>query len=387
VWRCPELLNRPPRAACVTVALIAACLIAPAAAEQAPPRTNRNIGAVGIISGGPGGTYIQMATDLSFVHDDLVKYTLRVVPMVGRGSVQNIDDLLFLKGVDFAIVQEDVLAHFALTEDGQRKAKQIRYVTRLHNEEVHVLARAGIARISDLAGRKVSVGAAGSGHALTASVLLRQYRISVEELSLDPATSLAKLRAGEIDAMIFVAGKPVALFQNLNRTDQVHFLPVDEPSLRDLYVDAELSPKDYRDLLDRPVRTVMVGAVLAAFGSFQDGSDRAKKSCAFVAQFFDKLHELRLPGRHAKWNEVDIHAGVKNWQRLGCAADWLKNNPQRDLCAGAKVDPTFLRIYRESLMDRYPAMRDTLRSWPDERLLDFLKDDRKLRSQQLSCIR
>jgi TRAP transporter TAXI family solute receptor len=371
----------------LSFALVATLGILPVASQQRDPRIDRNIGTVGIISGGPGGTYIQMAADLSFVHDDLAKYTLRVIPMVGRGSVQNIDDLLFLKGVDFAIVQEDVLAHFALTEEGQRKARQIRYVTRLHNEEVHVLARAGIASFSDLAGRKVSIGAPGSGHALTASVLLRQQRLDVEQILLDPSTSLARLRAGEIDAMIYVAGKPVALFDKLSRTDGLHFVPVDEPSLRDLYVDAELSPKEYPGLLDRPVKTVMVAAVLAAFGSFQDSSERGKKSCAFVVQFFDKLHELRLPGRHEKWKEVDIYAPVKKWERLGCAAEWLKNNQPRDLCADAKVDPTFLRIYRQSLMDRYPAMRDSLRTWPDEKLMDVLKDDRKVRSQQSYCVR
>jgi TRAP transporter TAXI family solute receptor len=371
----------------LAVALITALGISPVVSQQPDPRVGRNVGTVGIISGIPGGTYINMTADLSLVHDDLVNYTLRVLPIVGRGSVQNIDDLLFLRGVDFAIVQEDVLARFALTEEGQRKAKQIGYVTKLHNEEVHVLARTSIASIAGLAGRKVSVGVPGSGHALTASVLLRQYGISVEQLSLDPSSSLAKLRQGESDAMIYVGGKPVEIFQKLNRTDGLHFLPVDEPSLRDLYAETELSSKDYRDLIDRPVKTVMVAAVLAAFASFQEGSERATKSCAFVTRFFEKMHELRLPGRHPKWSEVDIYAPVKKWNRLGCAASWLKNNPQRGFCAGAGVDPTFLSIYRQSLMDRYPAMSEALRVMPEEKLLNIVKDDRRAQSGQTNCVR
>jgi TRAP-type uncharacterized transport system substrate-binding protein len=78
-------------------ALIATLGIWRAGAQQRDPRIEPNVGTVGIISGSPGGTYIYMATDLSFVHDDLMKYTLRVIPMVGRGSVQNIDELLVLK--------------------------------------------------------------------------------------------------------------------------------------------------------------------------------------------------------------------------------------------------------------------------------------------------
>ena len=379
---------RPLVVCCLSVAWIIAVALSPVASQQLDPKikAERNIGTVGIISGSPGGTYIQMATDLSFVHDDLVSYKLRVIPMVGRGSVQNIDDLLFLRGVDFAIVQEDVLAQFLLSPDGQKKAARIRYVTRLHNEEVHVLARANIASIADLNGRKISIGAAGSGHALTAGVLLRQYRLNVDQLALDPSVSLAKLRTGEIDAMIYVGGKPVALFANLTPADGLHFLPVEEPSLRDLYSEAELTSKDYPRLLDRPVKTVRVAAVLAAFGAFNDPA-RIKKSCDFVKQFFEKLHELRLPGHHEKWNEVDIYADVNHWERLGCAADWIKNNLPRDVCTSAKVDPTFLRIYRQSLADRYPAMQEKLATWSDEKILDILKEDRSVNFQQSYCAR
>ncbi len=62
---------------------------------------------IGLIAGGPGSTDARIAADIAQVLDDSDK--LRVLPMLGRGSVQNIADLIYLKGVDVAIVHTDVL--------------------------------------------------------------------------------------------------------------------------------------------------------------------------------------------------------------------------------------------------------------------------------------
>src|ERR1700740_1624785 len=72
-------------------------------------RERTNAGTVGIISGGINGTYIRIAAELASVLDD--GGTLRVLPIIGKGSLQNIADILFLKGVDIGIVQSDVLAY------------------------------------------------------------------------------------------------------------------------------------------------------------------------------------------------------------------------------------------------------------------------------------
>ena len=58
---------------------------------------------VSVISGGIGGTYIRIAADLQAELDDIDN--LRILPIVGKGSIKNIEDLLYLRGVDIAIVQ------------------------------------------------------------------------------------------------------------------------------------------------------------------------------------------------------------------------------------------------------------------------------------------
>jgi TRAP-type uncharacterized transport system substrate-binding protein len=67
-----------------------------------------NAGTVGIISGGADGTYVRIAADLAAVLDD--GDSLRVLPILGKGSLQNLSDILVLRGVDVGIVQSDVLA-------------------------------------------------------------------------------------------------------------------------------------------------------------------------------------------------------------------------------------------------------------------------------------
>src|SRR3954463_13634208 len=66
-------------------------------------KQNLNANTVTLISGTIGGTYVQFGADLASVLDDGNK--LRVLPIVGRGSVQSVADILFLHGVDLGIVR------------------------------------------------------------------------------------------------------------------------------------------------------------------------------------------------------------------------------------------------------------------------------------------
>src|SRR6266436_7278039 len=66
-----------------------------------------NANTVTLMSGTIGGTYVQFGADLASVLDD--GGNLRVLPIIGRGSVQGVADILFLKGVDLGIVRADTL--------------------------------------------------------------------------------------------------------------------------------------------------------------------------------------------------------------------------------------------------------------------------------------
>src|ERR1043165_4090422 len=102
-----------------------------AAIETAKERSNRGI--VGIVSGGVDGTYVRIAADLAAVLDGP---ELRILPTLGKGSLQNLTDLIYLRGVDIAIVQSDALA-YARRERLLPLDRAIAYVAKLYNEEFH----------------------------------------------------------------------------------------------------------------------------------------------------------------------------------------------------------------------------------------------------------
>src|SRR4051812_32831121 len=93
-------------AAVAAAGAMAIALLGAAAAQAQSQRATR--GTVEIIADAVGGTGLQIAGDLSTILDDGA--TRRVVPVVGKGSVQNLVDLRSMRGIDMALVQTDVLA-------------------------------------------------------------------------------------------------------------------------------------------------------------------------------------------------------------------------------------------------------------------------------------
>jgi TRAP-type uncharacterized transport system substrate-binding protein len=288
-------------------------------AETLAERTNR--GLVEILTAADGAS-IQMAEDIASVLDDGA--TRRVLPVVGHGSVQNVLDLKALRGVDLAIVQSDVL------EAAKQKklvpgVEIINYIAKLHNEELHILARPEIARIEDLAGKKVDLG---GGAAITGAAVFDLLRIKVEAVTDDHALALQKLKAGEVAAMAFVAAKPTPLFEVLRGGDGLHFLAIPlKPELASAYVPAQLTNEDYPRLIaaDAPVDTIAVGMVMIV-ANLTPTTERYRNVVNFVDAFFTQFPRLQDAPRHPKWTEVNLTAELPGWKRFPPADTWLKRN-------------------------------------------------------------
>ena len=114
------------------------------------------------------------------------------------------------------LVQSDVLAYFRRERLLPGVERRLHYITKLYDEEVHLLARPGIAGVQDLAGQKVNVDVRGSGTAMTASVLFGALGVPVQAVHDDQATAVEKLKRGEIAALVYVTGKPARLFSALD---------------------------------------------------------------------------------------------------------------------------------------------------------------------------
>ena len=277
-------------------------------------RANANV--IGVISGGVDGTYIRIAADLAAVLDD--GDLLRVLPIVGKGSVQNLSDLIYLRGVDIGIVQADVLTFLLEARSIPGVQSAINYITKLYDEEVHILVRAGTDRIEDLAGKAVNVDGRGSGTAMTASLLFSKLQVAITPAYDPQPVALKRLRDGEIAGLVYVAGRPATLFKAVEPGSGLRFVSLPaSPALLDTYLPAQLTHADYPALVPEgaPVDTLAVGAVMATYG-WKPGTERHTRVARFTQALSDKFAQLQLSPRHPKWRDVNFEARVPGWSRF-----------------------------------------------------------------------
>lgn len=288
-----------------------------------------NGGRVGIISGGIGGTYIRIATDLASVLDD--GDNVRILPIMGKGSVQNITDILYLKGVDIGIVQSDVLSYIKRQNIHRNIGARINYITKLYNEEFHLVSSSKIPDVKKLAGQKVNFGVKGSGTHMTAQTVFSTMGIDVQPVHFDQALALEKIKTGEIAATVYVAGKPARAVSELKAETGLRLLPVPyEGKLQETYLPAQLTSDDYPGLLkgSQKINTIAVGAVMAVF-NWRPGSERHARVVKFIDAFFSNFDKFQQPPRHPKWREVNLAAKLPGWTRYSHAEKWLANNKQQ----------------------------------------------------------
>ncbi len=302
-----------------------------------------NENTVGLISGSPNAddTYLQMAYDLAEVLND--GDNLRVLPIAGIGGPRNIRDVRYVKGIDIGLTQTSILNDFRRSNERMGQAEdKIVYIAKLFNEEVHLVAGAGIASIDQLKGHKVNLDAKGSGTSYSMRDIFKRLNIDVEEVSMSQTAALEKVRSGEIAATALIAGKPVRSMSLINHADGLHFLAVPFPqTLIADYLPTSLTHDDYPDLIPagQSVDTIAVGAVLITLNWPKTNSaktnsaktslpksgdnDRRQRIEKFVEAFFTRINDFKKPPRHPKWREVNLAASLPGWTRFEAAQNWL----------------------------------------------------------------
>src|SRR5712671_6673400 len=294
----------------------------------------------------------RIGADLANVVDDGA--TRRVLPIVGKGSLQNIIDLKALRGIDIAILQADVLDYARQQNLFPGIERSFTYITKLYNEELHLLARSDIKTVADLGNQKVNVDLPGAGSGITTRRLFDLLQIPATLTNDDQGVAIEKLRKREIAAVAFVAGKPAPLFVGLDGKDGLHFLSIPlNGAITAAFVPTRLTAQDYPGLVpaEQPVDTVAVGTVLAA-ANLPVLSDRYRNMVNFVDAFFTRFQSLTEPGHHPKWSEVNLAAEFPGWVRFAPAEQWL----QRNAPVASKVNPQDLRtIFSRFIEERQQA--------------------------------
>ena len=275
-------------------------------------------------------------TSESIIHREGDQLAGRVIHISAVGSLNGRDirhpagttpvfaDILFLQGVDLGIVRADTLDYLEKKGFASDIKKQFTYITKLYNEEMHVIAPKTIRSLSDLEGKTVSVDLPNGGTFITALGVFERLGIKPKFVYVEQRIALEKLHKGEIDAVIAVQGKPSKIISQI-KDDRLHFVPVDYARpLQGDYLPATLSAQDYPNLLAEreEVDTIAVPAVLAVYNWAPD-TERYRKLALFVDNFFTKFPSFQNPPFHPKWKEVSLAAPLPNWQRFSAAAQWL----------------------------------------------------------------
>ena len=120
-----------------------------------------NAWTVGLAGGLLEGAPIRLATEIARVVDDGPK--LHVLPIVTRGATENLNSLLYLRGVDMAIINSDALEEYRI--QAPHVQNRITYLLNLFHAELHVFVRPEIQSLQDLAGKKVNFNTQGTAAA------------------------------------------------------------------------------------------------------------------------------------------------------------------------------------------------------------------------------
>jgi uncharacterized protein len=289
-----------------------------------------------IMTGGAKGTYYQFGLNLK----ELVKERdIRLRVNNSTGSIENLYAVYQRPYTQMGIVQSDVLAFVARLQSDptlKRIAKKTRMIFPLYNEEVHLLGRRELLDFDDLNGKRVAIGKEGSGTYLTAKLLFEVSGVEPAEMvSIGTDEALAHLKGGDIDAMFYVAGFPVKLFEgDVSEEDGLALIPITNKSIVEFYPLAEIPAKTYQ-WQPEVVNTVAVKAVLVSF-NFR------RANCEYVGNFARILSEnldwLRENG-HPKWRFVDLDYPLKGWEQYDCVKKYLAKKPSAAPKPSADINP------------------------------------------------
>ena len=304
----------------------------PARAAKLPVRSSSermhkeriNAWTVGLAAGRIEGAPLQFAAEIARVLDD--GDNMRVLPIITRGPFDNVYDLLYMRGVDAAIVYADVLDHFKNAPEFAGGLRRVNFVMSLFPSEVHVFVRPEIKSLADLAGKVVNFNTPGTAANFSGPIIFRQLGISVDAKFEPHSVAMEKMRKGsEVAATFWVSSKPLPQFLKGQWPEGFKFLPIAYTDKLEYYTPAQLEHADYPGFIKegQTIPTISVPAVLAVYDWPKD-SDRYKRLQRVVDYLFDRFNRLQTePGYHPKWKDVNLAAAVPGWQRFRPVQDRL----------------------------------------------------------------
>jgi TRAP-type uncharacterized transport system substrate-binding protein len=273
---------------------------------------------VGVVGGMIEGAPIRFATDIQIALDD--GDNLRILPIVSRGVRQNVIDLLYLKGVDVAVLYTDALDGFRKEGVIKNIDKRVNYISHLFLSGVHLIARPEIKSLKDLEGKKVGFQGRGTGVSVTSAIVYERAGVNVEPAYITNNQAIEQMKTGEMAALIYLVSKAHPSITAIDPKLGFHLIPIPYDKFTDYYVPMTFESSDYPNLVQpgEKVESIAVPAVLAVY-NWPKNSDRYRKVERFIQYYFDRFDKFKSPPFQKDWKEINLSATVPGWTRYWLA--------------------------------------------------------------------
>ncbi|NCU17545.1 TAXI family TRAP transporter solute-binding subunit [Pallidibacillus pasinlerensis] len=233
-----------------------------------------------LLTGGTSGTYYPLGGEIAKILTDETGIQTDV-----QSSNASADNIMALSDnqAELAFVQTDVMA--AAVEGVQSfeehgKVDNVLALGSLYPETIQIvtLADSGIESVEDLKGKKVSVGAPGSGTYVNAEQILEVHGMTMDDIqaqNLDFGESAGGLKDGNIDAAFITAGTPTGAVEEISATNDIKILPIEQDKVDALiqkypYYAADTIKAGTYSGIDADVNTVAVMAMIAVSKDLSD---------------------------------------------------------------------------------------------------------------------
>jgi TRAP-type uncharacterized transport system substrate-binding protein len=312
-----------------------------------PNRDAMNANTVTVITAPAGGATAIFGSDMARVLDD---GELRVLPVLGKGPVRNVVDILYLKAIDMGMVASDVPEFYKLQYKIPDVASRLRQIAKLYNNELHVIAPTSIKSIFDLEGKRI-VAQTDVGYYSAKLIFSRLNMHVTYDYWTDDSKAIQKIIDGEADAYITSTGKVFPQGRAIKNEDRrLHLVPIPyDRRLQDLYLPSTLTGDDYPNLLapDEKIETVATSVLLVTF-NWPENTERYRRTAKFVDAFFSKIDEFLKPPRHPKWHEASINVKIPGWERFTAADEWIAQHVDGNAATTASTSELFNRFLNKN---------------------------------------
>lgn len=269
---------------------------------------------VTIATGGSSGAYFALGGTVSNLLNENLSYVNSSVQSTGASAVNS--TLIGEGKAELAFAMNDVVNYaYTGTETFADKGKveNLRGVASLYPNFVQVITieGTGIEEISDLAGRKVGVGAPGSGTEVNARQILSAHGITYDDIDedfLSYSEAVEQMKNGAIDAAFLTSGIPNSAIMDLATTKDVKIVPIRAEKIEALaaefpfYSSEEIPAETYGNA--EPVETAAVMTLLVTSADLPD--DVVYDITKTIFENLSALGDTHASGKKISLEKVEV---------------------------------------------------------------------------------